>query len=178
MLSLEVYINWHKQPVLYPYTLSTIPPSTGQNQCYGNILLYETSVISTIVSHFDYKHRCLVGKNVPIVLILPSRWQDGAGSLGIERTSCLWFKCHRRCFITKLRHGGHEFISPITNHLRKNYSEWGIVLQWKSVQRTKTWERVYINHSLRVLTLTCHSNVVLYTTDDHYTIVQSLRLWF
>ena len=35
------------------------------------------------------KHRCLVEKNVPIVLILPSRWQYGAVSLGIECTSCL-----------------------------------------------------------------------------------------
>ena len=48
-------------------------------------------MISIIVSHFDYKHRCLVEKNVPIALILPSRWQDGAESLGIERTSCLGF---------------------------------------------------------------------------------------
>ena len=61
----------------------------GQNQCYGNILLNKTSVISIMVSHFNYKHRCLVEKNAPIALILPSRWQDGAESLGIERTSCL-----------------------------------------------------------------------------------------
>ena len=66
------------------YALNTIPPSIGQNKCYGNILLYETSVISIMVSHFDYKHRCLVEKNVPIAFILPSRWQDGAESLGIE----------------------------------------------------------------------------------------------
>ena len=39
----------------------------------------------------DGNHRCLVEKNVPIVFILPSRWQDGADSLGIETTSCLWF---------------------------------------------------------------------------------------
>ena len=45
--------------------------------------------ISIIVSHFDHKHRCLVQKNVPILLILPSRWQYGNESLGIERTSCL-----------------------------------------------------------------------------------------
>ena len=32
----------------------------------------------------DGNHRCLVEKNVPIALILPSRWQDGAESLGIE----------------------------------------------------------------------------------------------
>ena len=43
-----------------------------------------------MVSDYDYKHRCLVEKNVPIVLILPSRWQDGAESLGIEGISCLW----------------------------------------------------------------------------------------
>ena len=68
---------------------STIRPSTGQNQCYRNIILYETSVISIMVSHFDYKHRCLIEKNIPIVLILPSRWQHGAESLLIESNSCL-----------------------------------------------------------------------------------------
>ena len=31
----------------------------------------------------DANHRCLVEKNVPIVLILPSRCRDGAESLGI-----------------------------------------------------------------------------------------------
>ena len=46
-------------------------------------------MISIMVGHFDYKHRCLVEKNVPIALILPSRWQDGAESLGMECTSCL-----------------------------------------------------------------------------------------
>ena len=43
-----------------------------------------------MVGHFDYKHRCLVEKNVPIALILPSKWQDGAESLGMEHTCCLW----------------------------------------------------------------------------------------
>ena len=32
----------------------------------------------------DENHRCLAEKNVPIVLILPNRWPDGAESLGIE----------------------------------------------------------------------------------------------
>ena len=32
----------------------------------------------------DGNHRCLVEKNVPIPFILPSRWQDGAESLGIK----------------------------------------------------------------------------------------------
>ena len=66
---------------LHPQTLITILPSTGQNQCYVNILLYKTSVISIMVSHFDYKHRYLIEKNAPIALILPSRWQYGAESL-------------------------------------------------------------------------------------------------
>ena len=39
----------------------------------------------------DENCRCLVEKNVPIALILPSRWQDGAESLGMENTSCLCF---------------------------------------------------------------------------------------
>ena len=32
----------------------------------------------------DGNLRCLIEKNVPIALILPSRWQDGVESLGIE----------------------------------------------------------------------------------------------
>ena len=48
-------------------------------------------MISIMVSHFDYKHRCLVEKNVILALILPSRWRYGAESLGMERTSCLCF---------------------------------------------------------------------------------------
>ena len=36
------------------------------------------------IAHRDGNHRCLVEKNVPIEFILPSRWQDGAESLGIE----------------------------------------------------------------------------------------------
>ena len=34
--------------------------------------------MSIMVSHFDYKHRCLIEKKVPIAFILPSRRQDGA----------------------------------------------------------------------------------------------------
>ena len=37
----------------------------------------------------EVQQRCHIEKNVPIVFILPSRWQDGAESLGIETTSCL-----------------------------------------------------------------------------------------
>ena len=46
--------------------------------------------MSIMVSQFSYKHRCLVEKYVPIALILLSRWEDGAESLGIKRTNCLW----------------------------------------------------------------------------------------
>ena len=94
-------------------TLSTILPSTGQNQHYRNILLYKTFVISIMVSHFDNKHRCLIEKNVPIVFSLPSRWQDGAESLGMERALAVYgfteapFKVVRKYFgnvqIDKLR---------------------------------------------------------------------------
>ena len=38
----------------------------------------------------DGNHRCLEEKNVPIALILSSRWRDGAESLGMESTSCLY----------------------------------------------------------------------------------------
>ena len=76
--------------MLYPNTLSTILLST--KQCYGNILLCETSVFIVKMADHDGNHRCLVKKNVPIALILPSRWQDGAESLGMETTSCLRWK--------------------------------------------------------------------------------------
>ena len=39
----------------------------------------------------DGNHRCLTEKNVPIALILSSRWHDGAESLGMETTSCVSF---------------------------------------------------------------------------------------
>ena len=73
--------------------LSTILPSTGQNKLYGNLLLYVTSLISVMVGHFDSKHSCLIQKNVPIEFILLSKCQDGADSLQILTTSCLWFDC-------------------------------------------------------------------------------------
>ena len=43
-----------------------------------------------MVVHFDCKHRCHIETNALIAFILPSRWQDGAESLGIETTCCLW----------------------------------------------------------------------------------------
>ena len=36
------------------------------------------------MANHDGNHRFLVEKNVPIALILPNRWCDGAESLGIE----------------------------------------------------------------------------------------------
>ena len=66
------YIFYHKPLVLYPQTLSNIPPSTGQNKCYGNILLYETSVICLQVGHFDSKHRCLVVAVIAFYCSIPS----------------------------------------------------------------------------------------------------------
>ena len=49
-----------------------------------NILLYETSMFIVKMADHDENYRCLSEKNVPIALILPSRWQDGAESLGME----------------------------------------------------------------------------------------------
>ena len=74
----------HKQVVC---SIPRLSASTGQNKCFGNSLLYETSVISIMVGHFDYKHKYLVEKNVPKVLIFPNRWQDGAESPGMETMS-------------------------------------------------------------------------------------------
>ena len=78
--------QYHTQLVRSIPRLSTVLPSTGQNQCYGNTLLYMTSVF---MADHDINYRCLVEKNVPIVFILSSRWQDGDESLGMETTSCL-----------------------------------------------------------------------------------------
>ena len=75
----------HKQLVVSIPRLSS--PSchlpTGQNKHVRNILINVTSVIFIMVAHFDCIHSCLVEKSVPIVFILPSRWQDGTESLGI-----------------------------------------------------------------------------------------------
>ena len=63
------------------------PPSChplGQINYYRNILLYVSSLISMVVSHFDCKQNFLVQKNVPVKFIQLKRWQDGAESLGIE----------------------------------------------------------------------------------------------
>ena len=65
------------------------PSLDSQHHLLGNVLLYESSVISIMVSHFDYKHRFLVEKNVPRVLICLVDDRDGAESLGIGHTSCL-----------------------------------------------------------------------------------------
>ena len=47
-------------------------------------------MISIMVGHFGCKHSYYVENNVPIVFILPGRWQDGAESLGIERLHKLY----------------------------------------------------------------------------------------
>ena len=39
----------------------------------------------------DENRRCLVESNVSIAFILPSRWQDGADSLGMETTAVYAF---------------------------------------------------------------------------------------
>ena len=66
--------------LIYIYNVSLVQQTYNQFSKH-NLL---PSLISIIVGHFDYKHRCLVEKNVPIVLIFPSRSRDGAESLGIE----------------------------------------------------------------------------------------------
>ena len=40
------------------------------------------------INDHDGNHRCVVEKKVPIAFIMPSRWQDGAESSGMETTSC------------------------------------------------------------------------------------------
>ena len=57
-------------------------------------MLWEHSILRDICVYsfwadHEGNHGCLVEKYVPILLILPNRWQDGAESLGMETTSCL-----------------------------------------------------------------------------------------
>ena len=80
----------HRRLVRSIPRLNTILPSTGQNNCFGNILFYETSLFIVKLADHDGNHRCLLEKNVPVAFILPSRWHDGAKSLGMETASCLW----------------------------------------------------------------------------------------
>ena len=75
--------------------------------------------------------RCHIEKNVPIAFILPSRWQGDAESLGIETTSCLWYKVPtspQKTTMPTVLHGPHdvfemEFI--FCPFLR--YSQWPIL---------------------------------------------------
>ena len=75
---------YHRQ-LVRSITPSTILLSTGQNKRYGNILLYETSMFIVKMADHDGNHRYLIEKNIIIVLILPTRREDGAESLGMER---------------------------------------------------------------------------------------------
>ena len=85
-----VVSNLHRQLVVsFHWTLSTILSSTGQNKCYGNILLYETAVFTVKMADHFGNNRCHIENNGFIAFILPGRWQDGVKSLKIETTSCL-----------------------------------------------------------------------------------------
>ena len=68
----------------------------------------------------DGNHRCLIEKNVPIALILPSRWQDGAESLGIEH-KLFMVKAHLN-FAPKFR---TESFKRYKNALQSHYLKRG-----------------------------------------------------
>ena len=72
-------------------------------------------MISIMVSRFDYKHRCLIEKNVPIALILPSRWEDGAESLGTEHTTCLCRNVLKRFILVETKTLSAESSTLINN---------------------------------------------------------------
>ena len=85
-----------------------------------------------MVGHFGHKHTCLVEKNVPIALILPSRWQDGAESLGLESTSCI---CYRdlHFLLNRLMHCKekmHKFISRQNANFGFTISFWLWKVWW------------------------------------------------
>ena len=50
---------------------------------------FSMTVLIVKMADCNGNHRCHIEKNVPIALILPSRWQDGAESVEMETTSCL-----------------------------------------------------------------------------------------
>ena len=82
---------------LYPQTLRTV-----LHIYWAKSMLWEHSSVQDIcvyikMADHDGIHRCLVKKNVPIALIFPSRWQDGAESLGMETTSCICQKVGATC---------------------------------------------------------------------------------
>ena len=92
-----IYCLCHRQLVVSIPRLSA--PSyhqLGKINTMGTFL-YKTAVFTVKMANHYKNHRCLIEKNVPIVFILPSRWQDGAKSLGIETTSCLCL-CLPICF--------------------------------------------------------------------------------
>ena len=74
---------------LYPLTLSTILPSTGQNKHFRNIHLYETAVLKVTMANHELNHRCLIEKQVHIVFILTNRWHYRDVSLGIPQAVCV-----------------------------------------------------------------------------------------
>ena len=53
----------------------------------------------------DGNYRCLVDKNVPIALILPSSWQEGAESVGMENPSCPCFDTIGNCQLCRKEKG-------------------------------------------------------------------------
>ena len=115
----KFYMKWtemlnHKQLVLYPKLSAPSRHLQGKIHALGTF--FSTSVISFMVSHFDYKHRCHVEKNVPIALILPSRWQNGAESLGREITNCQWLGSY------PLLNHGTLYASGIPTGLQDIYS--------------------------------------------------------
>ena len=75
--------------VLHPQTLSTIPPSTGQNKRYGNILVYETSVISSWSAILTINIDVLQRRMLPQHLFCPVDGRIVLRVQGLERTSCL-----------------------------------------------------------------------------------------
>ena len=73
----------HKQLVV------SLPRLSGR-YCH---LLFFTPMISVMLSHFEFKHRCLGYQSN----ILSNRWQYRPDSLGKETTSCLYDSCFSVC---------------------------------------------------------------------------------
>ena len=72
------------------WSLYPVPPSIGHNIEVVTFFLFLTSVISITVSHFECKHRCLIGREECYHSnMLSNRWRYCPESLRKETPSCL-----------------------------------------------------------------------------------------
>ena len=117
-------------------------------------------VVSMMVGHFDWKHSYLIEKNVSITFILPSRWQDGAESLGIEITRCLCFG---------IMTYSYNSLSRKVRNLKWPFME--LVIRWLNNFRMSGGSRLNMMITLMGLTM-----MVVLCNRNHR--IHSVKSWF